>query len=80
MEILAEVSDHRIHVSKAWNWLVFSHISGRIAGLANKVFGNLIYDQTMSKCDFNYQAVKLTLCAGSIDPDDRKTVLEKDRY
>ena len=58
---IAEVSGHKIAVSKTWNWVVSlaSHIPGKPAGLANKAFGNLIYDQSMSKYDFNYQLVSL---------------------
>lgn len=61
VRMIAEVSGHKIGVSKAWNWLVSlaSHIPGKPAGLANKAFGNLSYDQSMSEYDFMYRAVGL---------------------
>ena len=61
VRMIAEVSSHKIAVSKAWNWVVSiaSHIPGKPAGLANKAFGNLSYDQSMSRYDFEYQLVNL---------------------
>lgn len=61
VKIIGEVSGHKVRVSKAWNWVVglASHIPGKISGLANKAFGNMSYDQSMSKYDFNYQIVDL---------------------
>ena len=53
---IAEVSGHKIFVSKAWNWVVglAKLIPGKPRGLANKAFGNLSYDQSMSRYDFDY--------------------------
>ena len=61
VKMIAEVSGHKIAVSKAWNWVVSlaSHIPGKPAGLANKAFGNLSYDQSMSRYDFEYQLTDL---------------------
>ena len=61
VKMIAEVSGHRISVSKAWNWIVglSCGIPGKIGDLADKAFGNLSYDQTMSKYDFDYQRVSL---------------------
>lgn len=61
VRMIAEVSGHKIAVSKAWNWVVSlaSHIPGKPAGLANKAFGNLSYDQSMSRYDFEYQLIDL---------------------
>ena len=61
VRMIAEVSGHKIGVSKVWNWVVSlaKHIPGKPAGLANKAFGNLSYDQTMSKYEFDYQLVSL---------------------
>ena len=61
VKLIAEVVGHKIAVSKAWNWVISlaSHIPGKPAGLANKAFGNLSYDQSMSKYDFEYQLVSL---------------------
>lgn len=53
---IAEVSNHKIHVSKVWNWVVkfASVIPGRPKELANKAFGNMSYDRKMSNYDFDY--------------------------
>ncbi len=53
---IAEVNQHRIYVSKVWNWIVVlaSKLPGKIGDLANKAFGNLSYDKELSKCDFEY--------------------------
>lgn len=61
VSIIAETSGKKIFVSKAFNWVVAiaSKCPGKISGLANKAFGNLSYDQSMSKYDFNYQMVEL---------------------
>lgn len=61
VRMIAEVSGHKIRVSKAWNWVVdlAIKIPGKPAGLANKAFGNMSYDQAMSKYDFEYQIVDL---------------------
>lgn len=61
VKMIAEVSDHRIHVSKAWNWVVglARLIPGKPRGLANKAFGNLSYDQNISKYWFEYQNISL---------------------
>lgn len=61
VKMIAEVSGHKINVSKTWNWVVSlaSRLPGKPAGLANKAFGNLSYDQSMSKYSFKYQVVTL---------------------
>ena len=61
VKIIAETSGHRIFVSKIWNWIVHLArlIPGKLRNLANKAFGNLSYDQTMSQYDFNYQVIDL---------------------
>ncbi len=61
VKIIGEVGGHKVRVSKAWNWIVSiaSHIPGKISGLANKAFGNMSYDQSMSQYDFKYQVVDL---------------------
>ena len=62
VKMIAAASNHKIHVSKAWNWVVglARLIPGKSRGLANKAFGNLSYDQSMSKYDFKYQIFNLT--------------------
>lgn len=61
VKMIGEVSGHKVRVSKAFNWGVglASHIPGKISGLANKAFGNMSYDQSMSQYDFKYQIVSL---------------------
>lgn len=61
VKMIAEVSQRKIHVSRVWNWVVglASKMPGKISSLANKAFGNLSYDQSMSKYDFDYQVVDL---------------------
>lgn len=61
VKTIAEVSGHRIHVSKAWNWIVglARILPGKPRGLANKAFGNLSYDMDMSRYEFNYRLVTL---------------------
>ena len=61
VKMIAEVSDHKILVSKAFNWVVssFSHIPGKMGSMTNKAFGNMSYDYIMSMYDFRYQIVDL---------------------
>ena len=61
VKIISEVSGHKIYVSKGWNWVVglARIIPGKPRGLANKAFGNMSYDQIMSKCLFDYQIIDL---------------------
>lgn len=61
VRVIGEVSGHKVRVSKALNWAVSiaSHIPGKISGLANKAFGNMSYDQDMSRYSFKYQVVNL---------------------
>lgn len=61
VKVIGEVSGHKVRVSKAWNWVVglASHVPGKVSGLANKAFGNMSYDQAMSKYDFPYQVIDL---------------------
>ncbi len=56
VKTIAQVNGHKIAVSRAWNWVVTlaSKIPGKIGRLANKAFGNMSYDQSMSKYDFDY--------------------------
>lgn len=61
VRMIAEIAGHKVHISKAWNWLVklASGIPGKPRGLANKAFGNMSYDQSMSTYNFNYQVAGL---------------------
>lgn len=58
---IASVINHKIVVSKAFNWIVVlaKAVPGKTRGLANKAFGNLTYDQSISKYWFEYQKVSL---------------------
>ena len=53
---IAAVSGHMIWVSAIWNWAVVlaSKMPGKIGVLTNKAFGNMSYDQSMSRYDFDY--------------------------
>lgn len=59
--MIAEFHGHRILISKAFNWMVkvMSILPGRIKSMTNKAFGNLTYEQEMSKYEFEYQLVDL---------------------
>lgn len=59
VKIIGDISGHKIIVSKAFNWgvAIASKIPGKISVLTNKVFGNMSYEQSMSRYDFNYQVV-----------------------
>ncbi len=72
VKTIAEVSNHKIYVSKAWNWVVglARLIPGKPRGLANKAFGNLSYDQTMSCYDFIYQNVSLRISIERTERND----------
>ncbi len=61
VRMIAEVSGHKIVVSEVFNWVVglAKSIPGKSRSLTNKAFGNMIYDQSMGKCDFEYQIVDL---------------------
>ena len=61
VKMIAKVSGHKITVSKVWNWVVglARAIPGKPRGLADKAFGNMSYDQNMSKYDFEYRVVGL---------------------
>ena len=61
VRLIAAANGHKIRVSKGWNWLVglARIIPGKPRGMANKAFGNLSYDQDMSKYDFEYATTTL---------------------
>lgn len=61
VKLIAQVSNHRIHVAGVWNGVVglARLIPGKPRELANKAFGNMSYDQGMSRYDFKYQIVSL---------------------
>ncbi len=61
VRMIGDVCGHKVRVSKAWNWAVglASKCPGKVSGLANKAFGNMSYDQRMSRYDFDYQVVGL---------------------
>ena len=61
VKMIASVSGHKIFISKVWNWAVklASIIPGKLSELANKAFGNMSYDQSMSQYDFGYQVYSL---------------------
>lgn len=61
VKIIAEAKDHRIFVSNIFNPVVklTSLIPGKTRDLANKAFGNLTYDMSMSEYDFEYRIADL---------------------
>lgn len=61
VRMIAEANNHKILISRVWNIGVklATLIPGKPRGLANKAFGNMSYDQKMSKYDFEYQGVGL---------------------
>lgn len=61
VKMIADANNHKILVSKVWNIGVklATLIPGKPRGLANKAFGNMSYDQKMSKYDFEYQSISL---------------------
>ena len=58
---ISEVKHHKMLVSKVFNPAVklASIMPGKIGGLANKAFGNLSYDMSMSEYDFEYRVTDL---------------------
>lgn len=61
VKMIGEIVGHKVYVSKGWNWIVglARLIPGKPRGLANKAFGNLSYDQSMSNYSFEYRLVSL---------------------
>lgn len=61
VKLIADISGHDIFVSKAWNWSIklASMIPGKPKKLTDKAFGNFLYDQEMSKYEFDYQIITL---------------------
>lgn len=61
VRVIAEVSNHRIIISETWNWInvLARIIPGKPRDLINKAFGNLSYDQGMSRFSSDYQIVNL---------------------
>lgn len=50
VELIAKVHGRKFKSMKCLNWAVYliSHVPGKAGGMANKAFGNLTYDKTMS--------------------------------
>ena len=61
VRMIAEATGHRIVVTKALNPFVGmgGKMPGKISELVNKACGNLSYEQSMSRYDFEYQIVDL---------------------
>lgn len=76
VRMIGEASGHKIRVSKAWNWTVAIavHIPGKIGGMANKAFGNLSYDQSMSRYGFEYQIADLRTSIERTEGNEAHTV------
>lgn len=52
VQIIGEVSGHKVRLTKLLNPAVriAGKIPGKVSGLANKAFGNLVYEKEMSQC------------------------------
>lgn len=61
VRMIAETTNHKIFVSKLFNPAVklASIIPGKTRNLANKAFGNLTYDVSLSEYDFDYRVADL---------------------
>ena len=61
VKMIAEARGRNIKLSKAWIPAVAlaARMPGKIGDLANKAFGNLSYDMSMSRYDFDYALVDL---------------------
>ena len=61
VKMIAETTGHKIIITRLLNPFVgiAGIIPGKISGLVNKAFGNLTYEQSMSRYDFEYQMVSL---------------------
>ena len=61
VRMIGKVSGHPIKILKGWNWAIWlvAHMPGKVGKLANKAFGNMSYDQSMSEYPFTYQIVSL---------------------
>lgn len=62
VRLIGKAASHPISVSGRWNWMVSlaRSISTKTRRLADKAFGNLSYEQSLSKYDFTYQLVSLS--------------------
>jgi len=56
VKMIAKTVGHKLMVTKVLNWGVAlaAHMPGKISDLANKAFGNLSYEESMSVYDFKY--------------------------
>ena len=58
VKLIGKVSGHKVQVTKLLNpavWIA-GKIPGKVSGLANKAFGNMVYEKSMSDCfDRKYQ-------------------------
>ncbi len=61
VKMISEVNGHSMFSIKAFNWMVrvASMLPGKIGRLTNKAFGNMVYDEAISRCDFDYQLVSV---------------------
>ncbi len=59
VKTIGMIVGHKMIVSSFFNWCVYlaMWIPGKSRALASKAFGNISYDQNMSKYDFEYQII-----------------------
>lgn len=57
VKIIAKVKGRKIWITRLFNWLLWlmGKVGGKIGGLVNKAFGNIVYEKTLSEYEFEYQ-------------------------
>lgn len=61
VKCIANVSGKKICLTSLFNWALklIGKLGGKPGGLVNKAFGNMVYEKSMSECDFEYQIYDL---------------------
>lgn len=61
VQAIAEAHGKKIHLTGAFNWAIWflGKIGGKFGGLANKAFGNIVYDKELSVYKTSYQLFSL---------------------
>lgn len=59
---IAEVKGKKIRTTVLFNWmlLVLGKFGGKLGGLVNKAFGNMVYEKSMSEYEFEYRIYDLS--------------------
>lgn len=75
---IAMVSNHKIKIARLFNPFVWiaSKIPGKISGLVNKAFGNMVYENNMSTCfDGRYQIRSLNESIKITEKNKKKVLI-----